>query len=75
MNLGWKTLLTAALQAFTALLEYLKTRRDTSFRDRVSDDGAGVLIDQLNPGRHSDASDTSKLAASDAGRGARGVDG
>lgn len=74
--MGWKTLLTAVLQAFTAILQYLKTRRDSSFRDRVSSDGAGVLINQLNPnGADSNASHTAHAAKGGAGRGAGGVDG
>lgn len=77
MALGWKAFLTAALQALTALLQYLKTRRDTSFRDRVSDDGAGVLIDQLNPNGSTDSNTahTAHAAKSGTGRSAGSVDG
>lgn len=71
---GWKAILAAALQALTTFLRYVRARREAAFRERAAADGAGVLLDQLNP-NHADASGSVIDAASDARRDAGRVDG
>lgn len=44
------SILLALLQMGLHLLEKLDAASAADFRRRVADDGAGVLLDQLNPG-------------------------
>lgn len=74
MGGDWKAILAAVLQALTALLEYLRTRRDVAFRKRTAADGSGVLLNQLNPG-HSDAASADQSATAGAERDSGRVDG
>ena len=58
---AWAAFLAVLLQSGLRLLEKVDAARAEDFRRRVADDGAGVLISQLNPGR-SDASRSDKSA-------------
>ncbi|WP_337509633.1 hypothetical protein [Desulfovibrio sp.] len=69
----WASLLLALLQAGLRLLEKLDAARAAEFRRRVAADGAGVLLDQLNPG--ADAAGTAQPATGNSGRDAGRVDG
>lgn len=71
--MDWKTWLAALLQLAAALLEAVRASRDVRVRRRAADDGAGVLIAQLNPGSP-DAADADKSATSGTRRSAGGVD-
>lgn len=71
--MGWQGWITAILQLVTALLEAVRRSRSSSVRRRAADDGAGVLLGQLNPGS-SDAADADKPATSGTGRSAGSVD-
>ena len=53
---AWAALLAALLQFGLRLLEKVDTARAADFRRRVADDGAGVLISQLNSGSSESAS-------------------
>ena len=53
---AWAALLAALLQAGLRLLDKVDAARAADFRRRVADDGAGVLISQLNPGSSESAS-------------------
>ena len=64
---AWATLLAALLQSGLRLLEKVDAARAEDFRRRVADDGAGVLLGQLNPGC-SDAPRAGKSAKGDAKR-------
>ena len=70
---SWAAFLAALLQMGLRLLEKLDAARAAEFRRRVAADGAGVLLDQLNPGAGSAGSD--KSATCGAERGAGRVDG
>ena len=60
---AWAAFLAALLQLGLRLLEKVDAARAEDFRRRVADDGAGVLISQLNPGR-SESSGSDKSATS-----------
>ena len=53
---AWAALLAALLQFGLRLLEKVDAARAADFRRRVADDGAGVLISQLNSGSSESAS-------------------
>ena len=68
---AWAALLAALLQAGLRLLEKVDAARAEDFRRRVADDGAGVLLSQLNPGgtKSAGSDDTAKIGDErDAGR-------
>ena len=69
---SWAVFLASLLEAGLRLLEKLDATRAAEFRRRVAADGAGVLLDQLNPGADSAGADES--ATCDAERGAGRVD-
>lgn len=68
------SILLALLQMGLHLLAKLDAASAADFRRRVADDGAGVLLDQLNPG-HPGTAGTAQSATVDAGRDAGPVDG
>ena len=70
---AWAALLAALLQLGLRLLEKADADRAAEFRRRVADDGAGVLISQLNPGSSESAS-VDKLSTVGAERSAGRVD-
>ena len=74
--MGWQGWSTAILQLVTALLEAVRRSRSRSVRRRAADDGAGVLLGQLNPGSPdaADAAGADKPATSGTGRSSGGVD-
>ena len=71
---AWAAFLAALLQLGLRLLEKVDAARAAEFRRSVADDGAGVLLSQLNPGS-ADASGSDKSATSGAERSAGRVDG
>lgn len=71
---AWAAFLSALLQLGLRLLEKVDAARAAEFRRSVADDGAGVLLGQLNPGS-SDAASTDKPATAGTERSAGGVDG
>lgn len=71
---AWAAFLAAILQLGLRLLEKADAARAAEFRRSVADDGAGVLISQLNPGSSESAS-TDKPATDGTERSAGGVDG
>lgn len=70
--MDWAALLASLLEAGLHLLEKLDAARAADFRRRVASDGAGVLLDQLNPG--ADAAGADKSAETDSRRDAGRVD-
>ena len=70
--MDWAALLASLLEAGLHLLEKLDAARAADFRRRVASDGAGVLLDQLNPG--ADSADADKSATGDTGRSVGRVD-
>ena len=71
---AWAAFLAALLDMGLRLLEKVDAARAADFRRRVADDGAGVLISQLNPGS-SDASSSDKSATSGTERSSWRMDG
>lgn len=70
---AWAALLAALLQLGLRLLEKVDAARAAEFRRSVADDGAGVLISQLNPGS-ADSAGSADASTSGTGRSAGGVD-
>ena len=70
---AWAAFLAALLRLGLCLLEKVDAARADDFRRRVADDGAGVLLGQLNPGS-SDSPGTEKSATGGAGRKSWAVD-
>lgn len=70
---AWAAFLAALLQLGLRLLEKADAARAAEFRRRVAADGAGVLIDQLNPGSSESAS-SDQSATDGTGRDAGSVD-
>ena len=70
---AWAAFIAALLQMGLRLLEKVDAGRAAEFRRSVADDGAGVLISQLNPGS-ADASGSGKSATSGTERNAWRVD-
>lgn len=70
---AWAAFLAALLQLGLRLLEKVDAARAAEFRRSVADDGAGVLISQLNPGSSESAS-TDQPATSGTERSAGRVD-
>ena len=70
---AWAALLAELLQAGLRLLDKVDAARAADFRRRVADDGAGVLISQLNPGSSESAS-VDKLSTVGTERDSRRVD-
>lgn len=70
--MDWASFLTTLLDMGLRLLEKLDAARAAEFRRRVADDGAGVLLNQLNPG--ADAAGVDESATGDTGRDAGRVD-
>lgn len=56
---AWAAFLAALLQLGLRLLEKVDAARAAEFRRRVAADGAGVLLDQLNPGSDAAGADQS----------------
>lgn len=71
--MGWQGWITAILQLVTALLEAVRRSRSDAVRRRAADDGAGVLISQLNPG-NSESASVDKLSTVETERDSRRVD-
>lgn len=71
---AWAAFLSALLDLGLRLLEKADAARAADFRRRVADDGAGVLLGQLNPGR-SDAASTDEPATAGTRRYSGRVDG
>ena len=71
--MGWQGWITAILQLVNALLEAVRRSRSRSVRRRAADDGAGLLLGQLNPGS-SDAGSTDEPATAGPERNAGRVD-
>ena len=67
--MDWAALLASLLEAGLHLLEKLDAARAADFRRRVASDGAGVLLDQLNPGSDSSGSDKSATTGTDRSTG------
>lgn len=70
--MDWAALLASLLEAGLHLLEKLDAARAADFRRRVASDGAGVLLDQLNPG--ADSAGVDKSATGGTGRSVGRVD-
>lgn len=68
------SILLALLQTGLHLLEKLDAASAADFRRRVADDGAGVLLDQLNPG-HTGTAGTAQPATGQPERNDGPVDG
>ena len=64
---AWAAFLASLLDLGLRMLEKADADRAAEFRRRVADDGARVLLGQLNPGRP-DAPGTEKSATGGAGR-------
>lgn len=71
--MGWQGWITSILQLVTSLLGAARRSRSRSVRRRAADDGAGLLLGQLNPGS-SDAADADKSATAGTERNAGRVD-
>ncbi len=67
--MDWAAFLASLLEAGLRLLEKLDAATAAEFRRRVADDGAGVLLDQLNPGADSASSDKSATAGAERSAG------
>lgn len=70
--MDWASFLTTLLDVGLRLLERVDAARAAEFRRRVADDGAGVLLNQLNPG--ADAAGADKSATGDTRRSSGRVD-
>ena len=70
---AWAALLAALVQAGLRLLDKVDAARAADFSRGVADDGAGVLISQLNPGSSESAS-VDKLSTVGTERDSRRVD-
>ena len=71
---AWAAFLAAILQLGLRLLEKVDAARAEDFRRRVADDGAGVLLSQLNPG-NSEPAGSDQPATSGTERDSGSVDG
>ena len=71
--MGWQGWITAILQLVTSLLGAARRSRSRSVRRRAADDGAGVLLGQLNPG-NSESASVDKLSTVGTERDSRRVD-
>ena len=60
---AWAAFLSALLQLGLRLLEKVDASRAAEFRRSVADDGAGVLLSQLNPGSSESASSDKSATA------------
>ena len=69
---AWAAFLADLLQLGLRLLEKVDAARAAEFRRRVADDGAGVLLDQLNSG--DDSAGVDKSATGGTGRSVGRVD-
>ena len=61
----WSKICEALVYFVRELVALVKTRRDTSVRERAANDGSGLLLKQLNPG----SANTSQSATGESTRG------